>query len=687
MILSIGMIVKNEEKYLDRCLCALMPILEKVDGELIVADTGSTDKTVEIAKKYTDKVYSFEWINDFSAARNFTLDKAEGEWFWYIDADEIFETYDEIVKFFCSDEKDKYNSVDYIIRNYTNSDNLNNFTDFFATRIFRISKETRFEGKIHEKVNYYPEPKKSLNDICGHYGYVFNEEDVKEKKYKRNMELLEERLKTEKPTSVLYLQLAQTASLYDNDLSLKYARLGLELEKNEGKTLFTVSLYGEVIFAYYCKSDYENLLAVCDEYFLQTKELRAGELSTDADVFYIKLSALVELERHNEVPETARKFISLYKRVESGKLRTDDIMNGPLKFALKANFPNAIMQTVSSCVDGGFYSEAADFLREIDISEYYADENSLGYRLLLDFSVMRGTRNYRRVQALYNRFDEKQKATLRIYLRREIELKNRAPEVNDFLKKIVKNEKDFAELFNVVKVHFAGGNCLEIAKKISEDGLRIYHEILYYLLAEGEDVSLITALEDNDFEAAVYLCATSFEDFFKVLENYRVENISTVGLRGMLNVLEFAMLQALQTGRDIEKLFALWGNTGLLVCEEEKLSVDELSGQLFGAVMAVEALREKEQGDYQACVNALLVLVKQYPSAKPFVLAMKENIQKAAQPMSEMEKLSVEFKNNIRSLIADGNKAQAGQLLIEYRKIMPADKDIEELESALNSNK
>ena len=52
MVLSIGMIVKNEEKYLDRCLSALKPILENVESELIIADTGSEDNTVEIAKKY-----------------------------------------------------------------------------------------------------------------------------------------------------------------------------------------------------------------------------------------------------------------------------------------------------------------------------------------------------------------------------------------------------------------------------------------------------------------------------------------------------------------------------------------------------------------------------------------------------------------------------------------------------------
>ena len=102
MILSIGMIVKNEEKYLEQCLSEMRPILEKVDSELIIADTGSTDSTVEIAKRFTDNVYHFEWINDFSAARNSTLEKAKGEWYMFIDADEILKNCDDIIKFFNS---------------------------------------------------------------------------------------------------------------------------------------------------------------------------------------------------------------------------------------------------------------------------------------------------------------------------------------------------------------------------------------------------------------------------------------------------------------------------------------------------------------------------------------------------------------------------------------------------------
>ena len=66
--ISVCMIVKNEERVLERCLDSLRGLMD----ELIIVDTGSADRTKEIAARYTDKIYDFAWVGDFSAARNLT---------------------------------------------------------------------------------------------------------------------------------------------------------------------------------------------------------------------------------------------------------------------------------------------------------------------------------------------------------------------------------------------------------------------------------------------------------------------------------------------------------------------------------------------------------------------------------------------------------------------------------------
>ena len=85
--ISLCMIVKNEEKNLERCLSSYAPLMD----EIIVVDTGSTDRTKEIAARFTDKVYDFKWVDDFSAARNFSFEKASCDYIFSADADEVLD--------------------------------------------------------------------------------------------------------------------------------------------------------------------------------------------------------------------------------------------------------------------------------------------------------------------------------------------------------------------------------------------------------------------------------------------------------------------------------------------------------------------------------------------------------------------------------------------------------------------
>ncbi len=90
MNLSICIITKNEEQNIDRCLKALAPY----GLETIVVDTGSTDRTKQIAARYTDRLYDFPWCDDFSAAKNFAIEKASHSYVLVLDSDEFAEQLD-----------------------------------------------------------------------------------------------------------------------------------------------------------------------------------------------------------------------------------------------------------------------------------------------------------------------------------------------------------------------------------------------------------------------------------------------------------------------------------------------------------------------------------------------------------------------------------------------------------------
>jgi len=79
-LLSVAMIMKNEENNLDRALGSIKPYVD----EIVVVDTGSTDNSVEIAKKYTDKIFFHEWKDDFSEARNYSLQFPTCDWVLYL---------------------------------------------------------------------------------------------------------------------------------------------------------------------------------------------------------------------------------------------------------------------------------------------------------------------------------------------------------------------------------------------------------------------------------------------------------------------------------------------------------------------------------------------------------------------------------------------------------------------------
>ena len=86
MKISACVIVKNEEKNIQQWLSCMKDIAD----EMIVVDTGSGDRTVELAKAGGARVYHFKWRNDFSAAKNYALDRATGDWIFFLDADEYF---------------------------------------------------------------------------------------------------------------------------------------------------------------------------------------------------------------------------------------------------------------------------------------------------------------------------------------------------------------------------------------------------------------------------------------------------------------------------------------------------------------------------------------------------------------------------------------------------------------------
>ncbi len=196
--ISFCTIAKNEERFIGRCIDSLYGIAD----EIIVVDTGSTDRTVEIAKAHGAQIRYFEWIGDFSAAKNFAIDQTSGDWIIFLDADEYFT--DERAAKTVRETIEKQHSnpnIDglyHAIRSFTQEGGAAvqpDATRSFNTRVFRHSPNIRYRNAIHEQIvrdgkDMRTHEMRQEDSIIDHDGYLST---IIRSKEERNlaMELLE----------------------------------------------------------------------------------------------------------------------------------------------------------------------------------------------------------------------------------------------------------------------------------------------------------------------------------------------------------------------------------------------------------------------------------------------------------------------------------------------------------------
>lgn len=238
MKVSACYIVKNEEANLPLSLAS---VVKNVD-EIIVIDTGSTDKTVQIAKKYGAAVFRFPWQEDFSAPRNYALDQAKGDWIVFLDADEYF-TSDTAANL--RSILQKYHETGkhggLLIHRYDVDSDRNNeiLGDILMLRIFFKNPHYRYEGIIHEELLEKGETIQALYVVSAaelkilHTGYSSH---CSAAKAERNLKLLLRELSATNNPERLYMYLADA---YLGIGEKKKARYYAQLDVDSGRRATT----------------------------------------------------------------------------------------------------------------------------------------------------------------------------------------------------------------------------------------------------------------------------------------------------------------------------------------------------------------------------------------------------------------------------------------------------------------
>ena len=299
--ISVCLIARNEDNHIEECLKRLRPC----KFEVIVVDTGSVDRTMELAAKYTDKIYKFEWCSDFSAARNFSISKASNDWILIIDCDEYLENVN-LLKLSrdCTENPDK---VGMITRN--NPYTIQGVKSVMSERIGRLFNRNycHYEGSIHERVVRLDGEKLDSFEIpltIYHEGYV--EESDKRTKATRNLEMLLKNLEDNGGDPYMYYQLGRNyVSLNDLEKAAHFYELGLDMntDPKESYVQSMMESYGyclldlddvdkglELITKYYDdydhRADFVYLTGmVCAKHGDRERALREFEKATTINIF------------------------------------------------------------------------------------------------------------------------------------------------------------------------------------------------------------------------------------------------------------------------------------------------------------------------------------------------------------------------------------------------------------------
>ncbi len=326
--LSLCMIVKDEERFLPMCLDSIKDYVD----EIIIVDTGSTDNTVEIAKRYNAKIYHHPWENSFSKARNYSLKYATSDWIIWIDADEEV------------DERDAHKLKDVIRDDEVNVIYLPMFNRpiggkavsvFSSEKIFRNHIGIHFEGIVHNNLKYSG-LSKNVNIKLYHYGYNQGEKQM-EKKFERTSSLLRLQIKDdpENPTPHHYLAIScLERKKYEECIKEALESIRLFELKNSNSQSRLLSYYTACV-AFYRIKDLDN----AEEYALKAINFYPDYL----DAHCILSSIYFLRKEYDKCVESTTKYLKLLESLNSDPSKAMVIPYNTLQHARLAYLRMAII--------------------------------------------------------------------------------------------------------------------------------------------------------------------------------------------------------------------------------------------------------------------------------------------------------------------------------------------------------
>lgn len=695
--LSIGLIVKNEEENLEKCLIALQDLRNGVESELVIADTGSSDRTVEIARRYADKLFFFEWCDDFAEARNFVLDQTQGEWFLQIDADEWLERADSLIEFLNSPEADRYDDVYYIMKNHITY-SKNDFEEVYVKRLFRRLPERRYEGIVHEHVDDLKRIK-YMDVYVDHYGYVQGRGiSKKNKKNKRNLPLLIKELERNPDNLLMLYQLAQEyMGLNDIDMLSQTCKKIIEKYGSKHDDYYVAKTCWMMNRVYFLRGEYQNVIRTADE-FLQ-----------DSSVFNLKMldllgqaiDAALRIEEYEKANRFLDKLFSILSECDQRKARGEEGFKASVDALAENKRERRELQYVFSLKKCGRYRESLIHLKLI---KGILGDGSFEENASLWYDIINETKEYQQLCDYYcsikqngGNIEYVQKIILAIW--------QGDPEMGNHIAKCFLDVKEEDNFVRLQKVYYDTDED-KISKEEEIKALLLaltpqkeYSRLLYLAWKDGISISLyLERCPSNVLQELAYELIEQYPLFKKrIMEEPECQDMGTsikkIFFYGKMQ--ERLLFDVHLTGRQIRNLFGSYIESKMrylsLIIRPELLTeegCENLPGEYGFAVYSALSLRYEANKEYQKCLFCYRKALKSWPFMKNIIKnmmdALKEEIKKEEQFRSEFDTYAKKIKEFLWKLIQENNYNTAKETLDAYEKVNPSDREIEILKIRLN---
>lgn len=671
MLLSIVMMIKNEEKYLSRTLSALEPLMKDINSELIILDTGSTDKSIEIAKRYTDSIYFAKWNDNFADMRNLSISYASGDWILILDADEELVSYERMFDFFNSSLCENYNCASIGLKNIICEDN-DTYDRASVPRLFRNEDGFRYEGAIHEQA-ICRNPLYNNVAFFNHYGYMFSDEEIKQKKLKRNEAILMSEVNKSPENPYIYYQLGRNyTTLGEKEEALSCMKKSYDMYKNKG--LECIPVKSDLAYLYLELGQYEKCKKICLNYIQKDDK--------NIDIYYYLANSQEYLRKYEESLKNYKRYIFLMENYE---------------ISSQANNVYCMAETVSlkeateiKIVEIYFKLEMYEQVIN-EAKDYEIDKLKKVYSVVF-FSLYKLNRE-EEILDIYNEVSSS-----------DIEKKYFKKRIEDMILSVKKSDRvRIYEVLSKIDGNYGTLNQVRLGKGLRfneyneillDEREEFYSDLIYYGLKQEIDLlDMLNGISNIQVNNYLYYLIVRRRDCIIDLYNYLIDLPNTLELKKLsiyMSLSKYLLLNGGLKGEKYKNLFLMYIKYSYdyikqiyneSFTDEELLEVVSREEDIF--IISINITQKLKNNNKLEYIKKMRTLLKKNPNYKQGIEILIDMLKRDLDESKELKGLKLDYKRLIENNINLGNVQEAKNMVDQYETMYEEDVEILNMKSII----